>query len=161
MTTDSSPLAEREKTVSTQNTLSKQTAAFIAAVAQNLPELSASEMQYLIGKPGALQARLENLTPSLRELVKRGTVTCPDIEFIEVSPEWDFLIMRSTVYPNVGIAVSDHTGRCGLGLRLVVRNLDAGDPVRELFVRALRMLCAMAVAGQITLVVGHDIGGSG
>ena len=56
----------------TQNTLSKQTAKFIATIAQNLPELSGQEMQSWIDKPKALQEALANVFVRAKEAVLSG-----------------------------------------------------------------------------------------
>ncbi len=115
-----SPLAQKkEKTVSTQKTFHKQTAAFLAALVGNLPRLAAEEMQYLIENPDELKRRLKTIEPGFRELglLRRNIV------FVELDPNWDFLILRSTEYPQVGIAVSDRNGAGGEGWKLVARNL--------------------------------------
>jgi len=103
--------------MATWKTFDKQSGTFVAAVAQQIPKLlTGKEMQYLIENPEELADRLKILVPTLRQL----TQWCDDVEFIELDPSWDFLIMRSKKYPEVGIAVSNHSGSCGKGLRLAI-----------------------------------------
>ena len=106
----------------TQETLHTQTAKLLAVLLENMPPLSAGEMQFLIDTKNRdeVKRRLAFLNPTLRNIVARGYSQFEG-EFIELHPGWDFLIMRSTKYPEVGIAVSDRNATCGLGLRLAVR----------------------------------------
>lgn len=105
--------------MNTQNTLDKQTATFIAALAQNVPSLSIEQMQFFIENPIELQRKLTCLQPTMREFVKRiGLVR--HIEFVQLRPNWDLLIMRSNHYPEVGIVVSDRDGTLGQGLKLAI-----------------------------------------
>ena len=108
----------KEKTVSTQRTLDKQTATFVAALAQNIPALSGGWAQFLMENPEELKSRLAHLQPTLRYFMGRTKMSC--IELIELDPQWDFLIMRSTTYPEVGVAVSNRSGSLGRGLRLAL-----------------------------------------
>jgi hypothetical protein len=105
--------------VSTQKTFDKQTATFLGVLAQNVPELSGDEMQYYIEKPTELKERLFSLRFSITDFVGRF---CPEInvnlKFIGLVQGWDFLIMQSATYPEVGIAVANSSGSLGSGFCL-------------------------------------------
>lgn len=105
--------------------LSKQTAKFIAMIAETLPELSGRAMQSLIEHPGKLAHLLLSLVPLLSEFVK-GQKVFGKMELLKLLPDWDFMILRSADYPEVGIAVSERSDSCGHGWNLVFRN-DKGE----------------------------------
>ena len=107
--------------MNTQKTYDKQTAAFVAALTQQIPELSSYEMKYLIEHPYEIMERTRFLHPSLREFLWRDGYESR-FELIELSPYWDFLIMRSEEYPELGIAVSDRSRLLGDGLRMMFFN---------------------------------------
>jgi hypothetical protein len=110
--------------VNTQKTFHKQSGTFLSAIAANIPpELSSGQMQYFIEKPGELRNRLAVLFPTFRELV--GRMNGVEVEFFRLHPVWDFIIMRSSLYPELGIAVSDHSEICGNGIPLAV--WDGGE----------------------------------
>ncbi len=57
------------------------------------------------------------LEPRLRQFV-RGQSVFRRMRLIELHPVWDFMILQSSDYPEVGIAVSDLSGSCGSGWAL-------------------------------------------
>lgn len=103
--------------MNTQKTYDRQVAAFIAAVVQKIPDLSSGEMQYLIEHPAELTRRVSGIRSSLREFLRRDNES--EFELIELHPQWDFLVLKSRKYPEMGIAVSDHSGSLGTGYTFI------------------------------------------
>lgn len=94
-----------------QKTLDKQTATFLGVLAQNIPQLSGDEMQHFIEHPASLQSCLEYLENHNRILIDEVIQEYfpnlyAQLNFIVPKVGWDFLIMQSEVYPEVGFSVS-------------------------------------------------------
>lgn len=89
---------------------------FIQGIIENLPpSLLEEDMCDLLNNPQEFQRRLKVLLPSFRQTVRKKGV-----KFLTMDDCWDFLILKSDSYPEVGIAVSNYSGSCGKGLDLVV-----------------------------------------
>lgn len=106
--------------MSTQKTLDKQTATFVAVLAQNIPDLSTGQMQFFIENPAELKRRLANLQPTMTEYLERIGVA-KQIDVIELIPGSDLRIMRKKEFPELGILVSNRHNTCGEGLKLALR----------------------------------------
>jgi len=114
-----------------QKTLDKQTATFLGVLAQNIPQLSAEEMQYFIEHPAELRCRLEYLQKSIfidEVICKYFPRLYDQLNFISPKPGWDFLIMQSEVYPEVGLSVSRRSSALGSGLFLSFKEFRFRGP---------------------------------
>lgn len=106
----------------TQKTFDKQTATFLGVLAQNVPQLSGDEMQFYIENPTRLKGRLNTLHLTITDFINQFFPRLSGfLKFIPLHPAWDFLIMRSSDYPELGIAVSHRSGSLGSGFCLMLR----------------------------------------
>ena len=135
----------------TQNTLSKQTAKFIATIAQNLPELSGQEMQSWIDKPKALQEALANVFVRAKEAVLSGetAAAAKNHDSFRISVNYDLKLEAAIEagkydWKNNGIKdknfPSKRSGSALVDIRLVHFNKDMSseDVLKELDKMGLR-----------------------
>jgi len=115
--------------VTTQKTLDKQTSAFIGAVLNNLPNLSAAQMQYFIEKPDELKQRLTKINPTMSEFLKKIGLS-NQVDLIEIFPGSDLRIMWRKEHPDLGILVSNRHNTCGKGLRLALHEKNGIESFR-------------------------------
>ena len=94
---------------------------FIAKVVELLPELSSDQMQEFIDNLGKIKSILRQFEPTLQQFMEGQE----KMELLQLHPTWDFMILRSKTYAEVGIAVSNHNEFSGRGWRLVFKR--AGD----------------------------------
>lgn len=103
----------------------KQFAQLVSVLIQNLPELSVYAMQRLIENPSLVRELLEEfLRPKLTD---PGLTLPKGMKLIRLHPAWDFMILTSDDYPEVGVAMSNVSGSLGKGWKLQVYIPKARD----------------------------------
>ncbi|MEI6587966.1 MAG: hypothetical protein WCO05_03400 [Candidatus Moraniibacteriota bacterium] len=99
--------------------MSENTINSIATIIGNLSEVSSNIVEWIKENPQEITKAFWAAEPTLERFMEIERSN--KVKLIKLHPDWDFAILQSEDYPEVGIAVSNHDGKCGCGFRLLLK----------------------------------------